>query len=318
MQFTLTILFVFSIFSAVAQNTINGQVFSHFSTDLSNEKTLTKSFKFSRVFIGTKHVFNDHFFSTIILNATPVINGNNLSTVVREANINWNINDKFAFKFGQFKSTHYKFLDKSWGFRYIDPSIMGKNDWIPIVDLGAEICYSINSNLSLDLHVLNGEGVRFTNNIDGKNTGGIGITFVASENLSLRIQQEVSPRTTYSNKDVNEETSSASISYGDSKFNLGFEFNLQNGSQNTVDQSIKSTSLYASYQIERQISILARYDEITSENDWNITHDGTYIIVGVEKELTEGIKTALTYRSSTKDNESYSNEILFLNVSYQF
>lgn len=311
MRFILTILFVFSIFSTIAQNTINGQVFSHVSTDLTNEKAPTKSFKFSRVFIETKHVFNDHFFSIITLNATPIINGNNLSTVLREANVNWNLNDKFSLKFGQFKSTHYKFVDKSWGFRYIYPSIMGKNDLIPIVDLGAEICYSVNSNLSLDLHVLNGEGVNFTN--DGKNTGGIGITFAASENLSLRIQQEVSPRTTYSNKDVNEETTSASISYRHTKFNVGFEFNLQNGSQNNVDQSIKATSLYASYQIQNQISIFARYDEITSENDWNMTNDGTYIIVGVEKELIEGINTALNYRSSTKNNES-----LFFNVSYQF
>ena len=57
-----------------------------------------------------------------------------------------------------------------------------------------------------------------------------------------------------------------------------------------VDQERTGISAYGSYNLNDGMSLFARYDELSSENDWNLSKDGTFMIVGVQKQMVKGLK----------------------------
>jgi hypothetical protein len=67
------------------------------------------------------------------------------------------------------------------------------------------------------------------------------------------------------------------------------------------------------------MSLFARYDELSSENDWNLSKDGTFMIVGVQKQMVKGLKVALNYQSWTAATENAEAESsVFMNLEFKF
>ena len=106
---------------------------------------------------------------------------------------------------------------------------------------------------------------------------------------------------------------------------LGGEYNLRENTSFVVDNTSTAFSVYGSLDIGNDVSIFGRYDlsdsEDANENQWNIDNEGELTIVGIEKQMTKGVKVALnvkSYKAATADDDAEANNMLYLNLEYKF
>ena len=62
---------------------------------------------------------------------------------------------------------NFKFMEKTWGRRYIDKSAQDKYKWASSADAGVSLDYKLSNKISLDAQVLNGEGYKKTQSANG-------------------------------------------------------------------------------------------------------------------------------------------------------
>ena len=210
---------------------------------------------------------------------------------------------------------NFKFMEKSWGKRYIEKSAQDKYKWANSADVGITADYKISDNINLDAQVLNGEGYKKTQTSNGLFRGGLGITFKTSSNLSLRIHQDITPRSTYTDTTDSQYISSASISYSGTNFSLGCEASLMQNANNIIANEEKSLmSIYGSYKLDENYTLFARYDDATETS-----YDGSYTIYGVERKMAKGVTVALNMQSWTDAADgSDAENTLYLNLEYKF
>ena len=197
--------------------------------------------------------------------------------------------------FGMIGTKNFKFMEKTWGHRYIYKSLQDKHKWASSADVGVSLDYQINDELSVDAQILNGEGYKKEQESNGLFRGSVGLTYDVSNNVTL------------------------AMAYKGDGFKLGAEYNLQENAKNVTDQERTGLSAYGSYDLSDGMSLFGRYDELSSEDDWNLSKDGTFVIFGVQKEMVKGLKVALNYQSwtaATDDAEAESS--LFINLEYKF
>ena len=317
------ILLSLSIFissSIMAQGKPHAKIFSNFNYDLSDENDAFKAFEVNRAYLGYGYTYNDNFSAKVTFDVGNVgAEKNNYVAFLKIAQLTWKANSNLKINFGQIGTKNFKFMEKAWGYRYIYKSLQDKHKWASSADIGMTADYKINDLLSLDLQITNGEGYKKEQDESGLFRGGLGLNFTASDKLAVRLYRDISPRKIYTDEYSHQATTTGAIAYNSDQINIGFEYNIQEHSGNVTDRIKKGTSVYATYKIQPTISIFGRYDELTSENDWNLDNDGSLIIAGVEKEMTKGVKVALNYQTYTDAIEgSDSEDKLFLNLEYKF
>lgn len=304
----------------MAQGQPSAKIFSNFNYELSDETNSFKAFEVNRAYLGYSYTYNDEFSAKVTFDVGNVgAEKNDYVAFLKIAQLSWNANENLTINFGQVGTKNFKFMEKAWGHRYIYKSMQDKHKWASSADAGVTADYKINSTLSLDAQVLNGEGYKKKQGDNGLFRGGLGLTFQAAENLAIRLHRDVAPRASYTAADAHQQTTTAALAYKGEGFNVGFEYNMQEGAKNVADQVRKGTSAYAAYNIGDGLSVFGRYDELTSENDWNLDKDGTFMIVGLEKAMTKGVKASLNYQSWTDATEGTEAEgTVYLNLEYKF
>ena len=108
---------------------------------------------------------------------------------------------------------------------------------------------------------------------------------------------------------------------------LGGEYNLRENTSNVIDNTSSAFSVYANFDIGNGVSLFGRYDlsesEDANENQWNIDNEGELTIIGVEKQMTKGVKVALnvqSFKAATLEaaTEAEAVNTLYLNLEYKF
>lgn len=305
--------------SAMAQGQPHAKIFSNFNYELSGEENPFKAFEVSRAYLGYDYTYNDNFSAKITFDVGNNAGGSAYTAFLKIAQVSWKANDNLKINFGQVGSKNFKFMEKAWGHRYIYKSLQDQHKWASSADAGVTADYKIGSSLSIDASILNGEGYKKTQGDNGLFRGGLGITFQATDNLAVRLFRDVAPRAAYAETDAHQETTTAALAYTGDALNVGFEFNLQENAKNVSEQVRKGVSAYATYNLADDLSVFGRYDDLASENDWNLDNDGTQMIVGVEKVMTKGVKASVNYQSWTAAAEgAEAKNTLYLSLEYKF
>ncbi len=207
---------------------------------------------------------------------------------------------------------NFKFMEKSWGRRYIEKSALDKEKWANSADLGVSLDYKVFDNFTIDGQILNGEGYKNTQDEDGLMRVGFGGTYKLS-NFSIRVFRDIK---SCACTDINQEITTAAVSYSNNQLNIGFETDMMANSNNIENEDREIMSVYGSYKISDRYTFFGRYDDYTSENSWD--EDGTYIIAGVEAQLTKGVKAAANIRQTTNDINDVKDNSFYLNLEYKF
>ena len=272
-----------------------------------------KAFELKRAYLGYKYNFDDNLSAKVTFDVGSNSSGSAYTAFLKIASLNWKATDNISMNMGMIGTKNFKFMEKVWGRRYIEKSAMDKYKWANSADVGISMDIKIFEGLSLDAQLINGEGYKNTQDEQGLFRSGVGLTYKMNS-FSVRIFRDVLNNDT----DKKQNTTSAAIAYSSGNINLGLERNMMENADNINNQSKEITSIYGSYKLSENYSVFARRDNVSSENDWNSNKDGTYMIGGIERKITEGVKISVNIQSWKGLSNIDSDETLFVNLGWRF
>ena len=321
-------LLVLSSLNLFSQGTPHVKVFSNFNYDLSADDNTNafKAFELKRAYLGYGHDLADNFNVKVTFDVGKNSSGSDYTAFLKIASLNWKASEKLNLSFGMIGTQNFKFMEKSWGKRYIYKSFQDENKWASSADAGASMSYKISDALLIDAQILNGEGYKGSQSSNGLMRGGFGLIYSA-ESISVRIARDMMPRSSYAEDQDSQAINTIALSYNASKLSLGGEYNIRENTANFVDYTSSAFSVYGSLDLGNGVSLFGRFDQSSSENaleeQWNIDNEGELTIFGIEKQMTEGVKISANIRSykdatleSVEDSEATNT--LFLNLEYKF
>lgn len=305
LSLTLMLAFTFSI-NAQEGNPF-GKVFTNFNHD--NDKN---EFELKRAYLGYSYKIDDNFSTKITFDVGNNSSGSAYTAFLKIASLSWKPISNTTLNVGMIGTKNFKFMEKSWGRRYIEKSALDKEKWTNSADLGVSLDYKVFDNFTIDGQILNGEGYKNTQDEEGLMRVGYGGTYKLS-NFSIRVFRDIK---SCDCTDINQEITTAAVSYSNNQLNIGFETDMMANSNNIENEDKEIMSVYGSYKISERYTLFGRYDDYTSENSWD--EDGTYIIAGVEAQLTKGVKAAANIRQTTNDINDVKDNSFYLNLEYKF
>ncbi len=292
------------------------KVFSNFNYDMSaeNEENAFKEFEIKRAYLGYSHSIDEDFSTKIIFDVGSNSAGSAYTAFLKIASLKWKASDRLSMNIGMVGTKNFKFMEKSWGRRYIDKSAQDKYKWASAADAGVTADYKLSDNISLDAQILNGEGYKKTQSADGLFRGGFGLTYTVNENLKLRLHQDISPRSTYDEMSESQSITTAAVAYSREDLTVGGEIDMMKNIGNVKDIEQEMMSVYGAYKVSNDYTIFARYDD-ASETE----QEGSYTIYGIERNMAKGVTVSLNVQSWTNsDEDSEEQNTLYLNLEYKF
>ena len=295
----------------------SAKIFFNFNYDMSSEDDADafKAFEIKRSYLGYSYKIDEQFSTKITFDVGNNESGSAYTAFLKIASLKWKNSDKLILNVGMVGTKNFKFMEKSWGRRYIEKSAQDKYKWANSADLGVTADYKISDNLAIDAQILNGEGYKKAQDDLGLFRGGLGVTYKINTNLALRLHQDIIPRSTYTDSTDSQYISTASLAYSGTNFSLGYEASLKQNADNIIADEEKSLmSIYGSYKLNEDYTLFARYDDATET-----TKEGSYTIYGIERRMTKGVTVALNMQSWTDATDgSEAENTLYLNLEYKF
>ena len=240
--------------------------------------------------------------------------GSSYTAFLKIASLKWKASEKLSVNFGMVGTKNFKFMEKTWGRRYIEKSAQDKYKWANSADAGVTADYKLSKRISLDAQILNGEGYKKTQSANGLFRGGLGMTFKVMNNLSLRVHHDVSPRSTYDDMSESQTITAAAIAFSTDNITIGLEKDIMHNIDNVKDTEQDMTSMYGAFKVSENYTVFARHDDASQTNQ-----EGSYSIYGVERKMAKGVTLALNMQSWTDSAEgSEAENTLFLNLEYKF
>lgn len=303
----------------IAQGQPHAKIFSNFNYDLSADDNAFKAFEVKRAYLGYGYKIDDNFSAKVTFDVGNNDAGSAYTAFLKIASISWKASEKATINFGQIGSKNFKFMEKTWGYRYIYKSFQDQQKWANSADAGISADYKVNNRLTLDGQILNGEGFKKTQSGNGLFRSTAGLTFKATEKITLRLSQDLVPRENYSPENKHQNISSAALAYFGDNYRFGLEYHILENHKNISEQNSTGVSTYLSYKLKNGLTAFGRYDEMASENDWNISNDGTFTLFGIEKQMTKGVKASINYQSYTgAEQNSQEQNTFYINLEYKF
>ncbi len=304
---SLTLVLAFTLSINAQEGNPFGKVFTNFNYD--NDKN---EFELKRAYLGYSYKVNDNFSTKITFDVGNNSSGSAYTAFLKIASLSWKPISNTTLNMGMIGTKNFKFMEKSWGRRYIEKSALDKEKWANSADLGVSLDYKVFDNFTIDGQILNGEGYKNTQDDSGLLRTGFGATYKLS-NFSIRVFRDMM---TEIETDINQEITTAAVSYSNNKLNIGFETDMMENSNNIENEEREIMSVYGSYKISDRYTLFGRYDDYTSENSWD--EDGTYTIIGLETQLARGVKAAANIRQTTNDINDVKDNSFYLNLEYKF
>ena len=205
---------------------------------------------------------------------------------IKNAQVQWR-SDKLSVKVGLIGTNIFGIQEKFCGRRYVMKSFHDEYKFGSSADLGAALEWNPIKVLSLDAIIVNGEGYKKLQ-FDRGLLYGVGITVKPVEGLMLRAYGELkqSPDDGTPQKLFN-----ALAAYKNKTFSLAVEGTFLFDKDGTKERSQSGHSAYGSAKVGI-CDIFARYDFLTSRNDWNKSKDGNMALLGVDITLCKYVRMA--------------------------
>lgn len=273
------------------------KIFSNFHSTFSDGENY-EAFEITRAYFGYGYQFSKNFSGKITLDVgDPGVGGLQMTAYLKNAMLTYKSNG-FTVNFGVISTTQFKIQEKNWGYRYIFKSFQDEYKFGSSADLGISIAYKIDDHLSFDVMISNGEGYKKIQ-ADSSLRYGFGITINPVKELTLRGYYDVIKK-----DDVNQQSWVFFAGYKTKEFSLGAEYNTQLNHKNNDGDDLNGFSAYATYKLGKKFKVFGRYDDLSSEDEWNIGKDGSAIIAGFEYAPVKGVKIAPNYQGWNPDDDS--------------
>ena len=269
------------------------QVFGNFYSGFGAEND-DRGFELDRSYFGYEYNFGNGLSAKAVMDIGKSSDVSDYQRIayIKNAMVSWK-KGRLTLNGGLISTTQFNFQEKFWGYRYIMKSFQDEYKFGSSADLGISVAYKFADWISADAIIANGEGYKKIQINDGLNYG-LGVTLIPVKGLQIRLYGGLNESDEEGKKDI--ANLAAFVGYKHEKFTIGAEYNqLWNASyKDGADQY--GYSVFASAKVAKFADIYARFDDLYSNNNWNIAKDEQAAILGAQFKLGKYVKIAPNLR----------------------
>lgn len=293
-------------------------VFWNYHADLTADASKTSAFQLKRAYLGYNYNFSETISVKVSLDVGSNDGGSAYTAFLKAAQLDWEAASAVKLSIGLIGMKQFKDQEKFWGYRYIFKSFQDQNGFGSSADLGINAEFKIAKNLKANVLIVNGEGYKQIQDVDGKQKFGGSLIFTPVNGLTTKVYADTQA------VEDGDAVSSYSLfaGYKEDKWRLGAEYNKLNNAEKyskpAEDKELDGLSFYGTYVISKKVEIFGRFDQLRSNDDWNTSKDGNQIIAGVQVAPVKGLKFALNYQGYSFDNDAINtNSLIYLNAQFK-
>ncbi len=293
----------------VNNTTLSGRLYIDLST-LSQEtngvETGNSGFGFDvkRAYVGVTHKFDDTWSANVTTDFTYVAADGQTQVLIKKAYLQGNFSDAFEFRVGSTDMPWIPFVEKQYGYRYVENTLVDKQKHGNSADWG------LNANGKLaggavdySASVVSGGGYKNPSRSSGMDVEArIGFSPLANTVIAIGGYSGKLGKDTASVDAFHTATrADAMIAYANGNNRIGAEY-FQSSNWSTVLKPLGDKadgySLWGSYGISDALSIFGRYDSVNPSKELEPSLQGTYYNAGLQWAVAKGIKVAAVYKSN--------------------
>ena len=283
------------------------QVFSNFHTGFGHDND-NRGFELDRSYLGYEYDLGKGLKIKGVMDVgqSDDVNDYHRIAYIKNAQISWKTGN-WTWTGGLISTIQFNMQEKFWGYRYIMKTFQDQYKFGNSADLGISAAYKFNEWLSADAIVVNGEGYKKIQKNDGLQYG-LGATLTPIKGLSMRIYYGINERTDDNQK--NKQNLATFIGYKGKGFSIGGEYNLYQNDGYVSGKDKSGFSIYGTITLNEQTNVYARYDNVSSKNDWNKTKDESAWIAGLQFQFSKYVKVAPNFRMNIPKIEGAENHYM--------
>lgn len=222
---------------------------------------------------------------------------------IKNAMLSWKKGD-MTLNGGLISTTQFNFQEKFWGYRYIMKSFQDQYKFGSSADLGLSVAYKFADWISADAIVVNGEGYKKIQKDNGLNYG-LGVTLTPAKGFQIRLYGGLNANAEEGNEDII--NMAAFAGYKNDRFTIGAEYNHMMNASYKKGNDQYGYSVFASMKVANNTEVYARFDDLYSNDGWNIAKDEQAAILGAQFKLGKYVKLAPNFRMAMPKAEGADN-----------
>jgi hypothetical protein len=295
-------------------------VFSNFSTSVGDDDRT--SFEVRRAYLGYNQNIHPNYSIKVVVDIGSPLDDSPFSRLKRyayfkTASLTYKKND-LTFRAGIIDLLNVGTQEYFWDRRYIFKSYMDEYRFGPRADIGINAEYQFGPFIKADIMLMNGEGYDQMQNDNTYKASG-GITLYPVSGLVTRIYGE------YSHKKIAETLLAFFVGFDDgNRFKSGAEANFRFSEDFVKHHNRFGYSVYSSLRLVSNISVLARYDWVSSNipvdimQPWNLGRDGSALIAGIEHRPVKQVRISINYQDWFPAAQNMTNQRgIFVNLEFR-
>ena len=281
------------------------QVFGNFNAGFSGGAT-NVGFDLERSYIGYEYRVGKGF---SIKGVMDIGKSNDVSdyqriAYIKNAMVSWKTG-KLTLNGGLISTTQFNFQEKFWGHRYIMKSFQDMYKFGNSADLGISASYKFADWISADAIIVNGEGYKKIQKGNGFSYG-LGATLTPVKGFQVRL---------YGGLNDSGESGKAGVvnmagfvGYKNDCFSLGAEYNHMLNALGKEGNDQFGYSVFGTVNLPKNVSLYARFDDLYSNDNWNISKDEQSAVIGAQFKLGKYVKIAPNFRMSIPKADGVENK----------
>lgn len=280
------------------------QVFGNFNSEFDADNC-NYGFELERSYLGYEYKLENGLSMKAVMDVGKSSNVDDYHRLayIKNAMLSWKTGG-LTLNGGLISTTQFNFQEKFWGYRYIMKSFQDQYKFGSSADLGISATYKFNDRISADAIIVNGEGYKKIQQNNGLNYG-LGLTVNPITNFYVRLYGGLNTSGEVEDKDIANIATFAG--YKSDKFTMGVEYNYMQNSSFDSNADKDGYSIFASVKLSKTTELYARFDELSSKNDWNYAADESAAIVGAQFKLGKYVKIAPNFRINMPKAEGAEN-----------
>ena len=280
------------------------QVFGNFHTGFGEEND-NRGFELERSYLGYEYKLGG---GLSVKGVMDIGKSNDVSdyqriAYIKNAMVSWK-KGNMTLNGGLISTTQFNFQEKFWGYRYILKSFQDEYKFGSSVDLGLSVAYKFAPWISADAIIVNGEGYKKIQKNDGLNYG-LGVTLTPVKGFNIRLYGGLNESDSKAKKDI--VNLSAFAGYKSEKFTIGAEYNHMKNASYKTDADQFGYSIFTSVKVAKSTELFARFDDLYSKNNWNLSKDEQAAILGAQFKLGKYVKIAPNMRMNLPKADGAKN-----------
>ena len=280
------------------------QVFGNFHTGFGAENN-DRGFELDRSYLGYEYKLGNGLSVKGVMDIGKSSDVSDYQRIayIKNAMVSWKTGN-LSLNGGLISTTQFNFQEKFWGYRYIMKSFQDQYKFGSSADLGISATYQFANWISADAIIVNGEGYKKLQKNDGLNYG-LGVTLTPVKGLQIRLYGGLNESGEDGKKDI--ANLAVFVGYKHEKFTIGAEYNQMWNASFKDDAGQNGYSIFASAKLSQVTNLYARFDNLYSQNDWNISKDESAAILGAQFKVGKYVKIAPNFRMSMPKADGANN-----------